>query len=42
MSLDERIILKFILDNGGVTLWTGLKWIGIRSSGGSFENGNEQ
>jgi hypothetical protein len=40
-GVDLRIILKLILKEWGMTLWTGFFWLRIGTSDGSCEYGNE-
>jgi hypothetical protein len=39
LSIDERIILKWILGKYGGKLWTGCVWFRIGTSGGHCEHG---
>jgi hypothetical protein len=36
IGIDERIILKLILENSSWRVWTGFIWVRISTSGGLF------
>jgi len=41
ISVEVKIILKWILEKCDVSVWTGLIWLEIETSGGLFQNENE-